>query len=399
MIKPFEFTGTPKIIFGTGNFKKFPEIVSKNGDNVLVFTGGSSLRKSGRFDYLITSLKEKSINTYHESVRGEPSPELVDELTAKYRGKSVDLVVSVGGGSVIDTGKAVSALLPVGDSVMNYLEGVGDGRTHPGNKISFIAVPTTSGTGSEATKNAVLSRVGEGGFKKSFRHDNFIPDIAILDPELTVTCPSHITAASGLDALSQLIGAYTSTKANPFTDSMTIKGIEYAVESLIPVSTDQGDNLEVRSKMACAALISGIGLANAGLVVVHGLASTLGAHTDIPHGVVCGTLLGEATALNIRLLQERDDSEADVYLQKYARIGAIINGEKDRLYFEEDRDEYCSILINTLREWIDELKIPRYGEYGFTEADLAKIAENSGIKNNPVKLDKEQIKELIKSRL
>jgi len=280
---------------------------------------------------------------------------------------------------------------------MDYLEGVGAGIVHDGEKVPFIAVPTTSGTGSEATKNAVLSRVGRDGFKKSLRHDNFIPDFALLDPELTVSCPSEVTAASGLDTLTQLMGSYTSTEASPLTDSLTLKGIEYAIEAVVPVSTDQPGNLELRTKLAYASLVSGISLANAGLGIVHGLASPVGGFFEIPHGVICGTLLAEAVALNIELLQEKGGAEADYYLQKYARVGAIISGNSENIAAEKER--YCKVLISQLRELVDILRIPRLGEYGVSEADLDRIAEISGNKNNPVQLSREQMKFLMKKRL
>ncbi|QTL98203.1 iron-containing alcohol dehydrogenase [Iocasia frigidifontis] len=399
MINSFNFAGVPTIKFGAGNFKKLADLVLNYGDCVLLLTGGESLKKSGRLAALMDMLVEKSINPFVESVKGEPSPGLVDEIVGKYRNKSINSVAAIGGGSVLDTGKAVSALLTKGDSVMNYLEGVGVGKVHDGEKIPFIAVPTTSGTGSEATKNAVLSRVGDNGFKKSLRHDNFIPDIALLDPELTLNCPADITAASGLDALTQLLGAYTSIEASPLTDSLTYQGIKYAVEAIIPVSTSQPENLELRTKMAYASLISGIALANAGLGIVHGLASPIGGFFDIPHGVVCGTLLAEATALNISLLQEKGGSEADKYLQKYARVGVLFSNCENELSLLINRDKYCEILVNKLRDWIDKLAIPRLSEYGISENDLERIIEKAGIKNNPVKLSKKQIRNLLKKRL
>ncbi|MEJ6952371.1 iron-containing alcohol dehydrogenase [Natronospora cellulosivora (SeqCode)] len=387
----------PEIKFGPGKFQDLAEIIKKYGDKVLLLTGGSSLKKSGHYQQLIDVLKDMSIDAYTEKVRGEPSPELVDEIVAIYREKGLELVVAIGGGSVMDAGKAISALLTKDGSVMDYLEGVGAGMIHDGEKIPFIAVPTTSGTGSEATKNAVLSRVGENGFKKSLRHDNFVPDLALVDPELTLGCPASITAASGMDALTQLMGAYLSTNANPMIDSLCLKATEYALEAVLPVSTDQPDNLALRSKMAYASLVSGIALANVGLGIVHGLASPIGGFFDIPHGVVCGTLLGEASALNIRLLQEKNTEEADFYLQKYARVGTFLSDDQN--YIPAKKDYYCDLLINTLRDWVVELDIPRLGKYGVSEDDLDKIVEKTGIKNNPVELAKEDIKQLLIKRL
>lgn len=394
--KSFMLSRTPEIIFGPGKINELPQLIFRYGRNILLITGGSSLVKSGFLIKINKMLNREEIVNYHVTGRGEPSPDLVDEICQNYRSKNIDLVIAIGGGSVIDTGKAVSAILPQNDSVMEYLEGVGGGKTHNGKKTNFIAIPTTSGTGSEASKNAVLSRIGENGFKKSLRHNNFVPDIALLDPELTMSCPPIITAASGLDALTQLIEAYTSKNANLITDSLALEAIKYGAESLVPVSTDLSNNIDMRSAMAYASLISGIVLANAGLGIVHGLASPLGGFFDIPHGIVCGTLLGEAVKTNIELLTEQENGA--VYLEKYARIGALITDNKYQIS-KNDTMNYCNKLINTLETWIDMLNIPRLGDYGVTEKDLDMIVEKTGNKNNPVNLNQKTIKKILQKRL
>jgi alcohol dehydrogenase class IV len=392
----FTFANTPKIIFETGSFQKLPEIIADYGAKVLIVTGGSSLYKSGRFDELSKGLKEHSISFSTVKVREEPAPDLIDEIANKYRGENISSIVAIGGGSVMDTGKAVSAMLTQDDSVLKYLEVVGEGKEHPGTKVPFIAVPTTSGTGSEATKNAVLSNVGQDGFKKSLRHDNFIPNIAILDPKLTTSCPASITAASGLDAITQLLGAYTSTAASPMTDSLSLKALKYAGASLMPAATDRADDPQVRAGMAYASLISGITLANAGLGIVHGLASAVGGYFDIPHGVVCGTLLGEATKSNIRLLRKNNNQ---FYLKKYAKAGAVLSGKESiDITIHKSINHYCDLLVEIIENWIERLNIQRLGEYGVREDDLDKIAKKASNKNNPIQLDDEQIKELVRAR-
>ncbi|MFO7819835.1 MAG: iron-containing alcohol dehydrogenase [Halanaerobacter sp.] len=393
----FTFANTPEIIFAAGSFQKLPDIIADYGENTLIITGGSSLYKSGRFDELSQGLKEDSISFSTVKVTDEPSPDLIDEIVDTYREENISSIAAIGGGSVMDTGKAVSAMLTQDDSVMKYLEVVGEGQEHPGDKVPFIAVPTTSGTGSEATKNAVLSDVGEDGFKKSLRHDNFIPNIALLDPELTTSCPASITAASGLDAITQLLGAYTSTTASPMTDSLSLKALQYAGESLVPAATDKGDKPQVRAGMAYASLISGITLANAGLGIVHGLASAVGGYFDIPHGVVCGTLLSEATKLNIRLLRKNNNQ---FYLKKYAKAGALLSGKNSiDITSHQSIDRYCDLLVEILENWTAKLNIPRLGEYGVSEDDLDKIAKKAGNKNNPIQLDNEQIRQLVRARL
>jgi alcohol dehydrogenase len=281
------------------------------------------------------------------------------------------------------------------DSIKNYLEGVGN-KNHDGKKIPYIAIPTTSGTGSEATKNAVISEVGPSGFKKSLRHDNFIPNIAIIDPELMTSCPPSVSAACGMDAFTQLLEAYVSLKASPITDALAFSGMKHMSKNLLAASATEASNVNVRGVMAYGSLLSGIVLANAGLGIIHGLASPIGGFFKIPHGVVCGTLLAEATKLNIEMLQNRG-LEGKPGLQKYASIGALLTGESH----VEDRkiQKYCMKLIETLERWTRDLKIDRLGIYGITEKDIGKITENTGLKNNPVNLNKNNIKRIVLNRL
>ena len=393
VIESFVFANTPKVVFGAGTFGKLDDIISQYGEKVLIVTGGSSLRAAGQYEELCDRLRKRSMQVFDVAVKGEPSPALIDEAVERHRHKQIDAVLSIGGGSVLDAGKAISAMLLQDDSVMAYLEGVGKGKKHTGTKVPFIAVPTTSGTGSEATKNAVLSQIGEKGFKKSLRHDRFVPDIAVLDPMLTISCPPDVTAASGLDAFTQLLGAYVSVQASPMTDVVALSGLHYIKECLIPVCTTEADNVNARAGMAYASLMSGIALANAGLGIVHGLASPVGGYFDIPHGVVCGTLVGEAVKMNIGLLRQEGVGE-NPYLKKYAKVGAMVAGTD-----ENDVERCCEQLIAAVEEWIKVLKIPRLGKYGISKHDLDKIAEAAGNKNNPVQLEKEQIMQLLLNRL
>jgi alcohol dehydrogenase len=240
LISPFIFSRIPVIHFGAGEFNTLPDIIGRMGKTVLIITGSHSFQSSGKKDQLESALKKKSINFFSVQVKGEPSPGLIDTVVAQFRDSGIDVVCGIGGGSVIDAGKAVSAMLLHDDSVFEYLEGVGTGKQHDGDKAPFIAVPTTAGTGSEATKNAVLSEVGQDGFKKSLRHDNFVPDIAVVDPELMLPCPPLTTAASGMDALSQLLESYVSTRASKLTDSLAYDGLSCVVHNLIPACTDGG---------------------------------------------------------------------------------------------------------------------------------------------------------------
>jgi alcohol dehydrogenase len=286
-------------------------------------------------------------------------------------------------------------MLRVDRSVMDYLEGVGPELPYEGPSVPFIAVPTTAGTGSEATKNAVLSVQGESGFKKSFRHESLVPQYAIVDPDLLATCPPPLIAANGMDALTQLIESYVSTKSNPFTDALVWDGIVAAGASLLPWYEQTGDVAAARARMAYAALISGVGLAQTGLGSVHGLASPLGAFFPVPHGVVCGTLVATATEMNLRALRRRaPGSEA---LVKYARVGRLLTGNA-RL----DDAAACDRLVDVLHEWTRRLALPRLSNYGMTPIDFARVVANcrgSSMKTNPIVLTDAEVEEILRARI
>lgn len=405
MSMTFNFARAPYIHFGAGKFGTIGKVAGKFGKRAVIVTGGSSLAESGRMDSLVKLLESESITHYHVGFTGEPSPEIVDGAVSRFAGKGIDAVIAVGGGSVLDCGKAISAMLRVGGPVTDYLEGVGTGAAHSGEKVPFIAVPTTAGTGSEATKNAVISRVGTGGFKKSLRHDNFVPDVAVVDPELTLSCPPAVTSACGLDAFTQLLESYVSTKASPMTDALALGALEgMKNDTLLTVCTvDGATDVGLREKLAYASLISGITLANAGLGVVHGIASVVGAYFPIPHGVACGTLIGAATRMNVKKALEAaiidvppntpeaqkalNAQKAREALDKFAHCAAILTGG-----FIDD-------LLDLIDWWIYTLEVPRLGHYGITQSHLDMIASESSNKENPVKLTKEEITEVLLARL
>jgi alcohol dehydrogenase class IV len=395
MIQNFNFASIPHIIFGAGKLNEIYQIIPKFGNNVLFVIGGSSLKRSGKWNEISNEMQKNSIKYSLVSVDNEPSPTLIDEIAANYRDKNIDLVIGIGGGSVTDAAKAISAMIPKEDSVKNYLEGIGT-KTHDGEKIPYIAIPTTSGTGSEATKNAVISEVGPEGFKKSLRHDNLIPNIAIIDPELMISCPPSITAACGMDAFTQLLEAYVSTNSSPMTDALSYSGMKFMSKNMISACSNGASDVKVRAAMAYGSLMSGITLANAGLGIVHGLASPIGGFFDIPHGVVCGTLLAEATRINIKNLKVMGATGKEG-LKKHADIGALLSG--NNFVGEGEIDKYCSILIEMLDKWTEELKIDKLGKYGLTSDDIEKIIKNASLKNNPVNLTKEDIKKIILNRL
>lgn len=386
MISPFQFSKLPVIYFGEGRISVLPEIIDRYGPSTILLTGKNSFINSIPGQNLLGSLNDHRIKLRHHKIQSEPSPGMIDHVVKKYCDDRIDVVVAIGGGSVMDAGKAISAMLPLKGRVSEFLEGVGT-TVHPGTKIPFIAVPTTAGTGSEVTKNAVLSEVGEKGYKRSLRHDNFVPDLALVDPDLTLSCSPELTAASGMDCFTQLVEAYLSDRANEYSDALALRGIYSVKDSLLPAFED-GSNPQARAGMSFAALTSGICLANAGLGTVHGFASSLGALFDIPHGVVCGTLMAPANKINVRELRRSGNNE--VALKKYINLGKIFSDGK--LKSENDCIDF---FIDTLFELTSKLKLPSLSQYGVSSGDSERIISKTENKNNPVKLSQDHLAEIL----
>jgi alcohol dehydrogenase class IV len=390
MVRPFNFTKLPGIIFGCGRAKELPVIIKGYGASIVFVTGKNSFLQSGYGQKLLDSFADNRLSYKHVIIPGEPSPKLIDSVVKESSDEKYDLVVAIGGGSVIDAGKAISAMMYKTDSLTDFLEAVGH-KEHPGTKLPFIAVPTTSGTGSEATKNSVISEVGKEGFKRSLRHDNIVPDIALVDPELTLSCSPEITAASGMDCFTQLTEAYLSDKSNQYTDALAIEGLKSVKYSLVKSYSD-GENIEARSGMSFAALTSGICLANAGLGVVHGFASSVGGMYNIPHGIVCGTLMAVSNKINVRELRKKHiDSVA---LKKYSVLGEVFLEEKGKT-----EDYYIDGFIQYLQDLTTALKLPDLKDIGLEEENVRLICSKTESKNNPVKLSIEDLIEILETRI
>ncbi|MCR4439091.1 MAG: iron-containing alcohol dehydrogenase [bacterium] len=389
----FSFSRTPHIVFGCGSLARLPELVNRFGSRLLLVTGTHALCTSGKLQEILAALRYVGVVVEHLTLAEEPSPQLVDEAVEALRPKAVQVVVAVGGGSALDAGKAISAMLPEEGSVAAFLEGIGDPERHSGGKVPFIAVPTTAGTGSEATKNAVLTMRGPGGFKKSLRHEHFVPEVALVDPVLSCTCPPELTAACGMDAFTQLLESYVSTNASPLTDLLAVQGMERVRDCLERAVRDGALDIQARDGMAYAALLSGLTLANAGLGIVHGLAGPLGALAPIPHGVACGTLLATATRMTIDSLRQADDARSRLALEKYGTVGALLTGA------EGDVLTQCRRLVDELERWTVRFRIPRLGSFGLDEALLREVARQGENKNNPAALDQEQRLALLQERL
>lgn len=391
----FVFSRIPELHFGAGQLAQLPALLARDTprrQRILLVTGSSSFVGSAHYAKLTRALDAAGVVHFQQAVAGEPSPELIDQTVERYRSEAIDWVVAIGGGSAMDAGKAISAMLPQAGSVSAYLEGMETAR-HDGRKTPFMAIPTSSGTGSEATKNAVLSRIGEKGFKASLRHDNFIPDVALIDPELMLSCPRDITAACGLDALTQLIEAYVSSKSSPLSDALALSGLAHFAAGFERALADGDRDIEARGDLAYAAYLSGVTLANAGLGVVHGLAGPLGAYFPIPHGVACGTLLGEATRATIGALFASPEQNR-LAIEKYARVGALLAGQASGSLRGD-----CDELVATLDALIERCAIARLSHYGITRADLPKILDKANSKNSPAPLSREQMAAILEARL
>ena len=369
MIRHFSLARFPRIEFGPGAVGKVPQLAARYGSRALLVTGAQSFQASPHWEPLQSELGKAGLDWLHTTIDTEPSPQMVDSAVEGYAGERIDVVIAIGGGSVLDAAKAIAGLLRIGDPVMDYLEGVGPEKPYRGPAVPFIAVPTTAGTGSEATRNAVLSVIGEDGFKKSFRDEQLVPAWAVVDPDLLASCPREQIAANGMDALTQLIESYVSLNASRFTDSMAIDGIRAARDALLPLYDDPAGAAAARAGMAYAALLSGITLAQTGLGSVHGLASPLGAFFPIPHGMVCGTLVATCSRVNIEAMLERD--AGNVALEKYTEVAEVLC----RQAFS-NRHAAHTALVGLLEDWTGHLQIRRLGHYCIGETDFERIVAN-----------------------
>lgn len=394
-IPNFEIARLPRVTFGSGQLKLVPPLARNYGQRALLVTGAKSFIESHHHESWAVAMRQSGMTWETFTVAGEPSPQLVDNAAIQFRDADIDIVIGIGGGSVLDAAKAIAGLLRIPNSVMDFLEGVGPELPYPGPSVPFIAVPTTAGTGSEATKNAVLSVQGPDGFKKSFRHEMLVPQHAILDPDLLATCPPAQIAANGMDALTQLLESYVSTKANPFTDALAMSGIRMVRDGLLDWFDATPRAADARGELLYAAWLSGITLAQVGLGSVHGLAAPLGAFFPIPHGVVCGTLVAACTEMNSAAIEQREPG-SDV-LWKYAHVGKVLaqNMALDDVAGRE-------ALLQVLSQWTEQLRLPRLSSYGMTEADIPHVVANcrgSSMKTNPVLLTDQEVAKILIKRL
>ncbi len=378
----FQFLSAGKIVFGIDSIKKIGAIAQQYGTNFLVISGSRTLRKSGVIDNICERLAENKVKYYiHDIIAREPQVEDVDTVVQLALNHQCNGIISIGGGSAIDIGKAVSGLVTNGGRIKDYLEGVGSGKTIEKDTLPFIAIPTTAGTGSEVTKNAVISSSKEG-FKKSIRSEKLIPNVALVDPGLSISLPPKQTTYSGLDALTQLIEGYVTKKANPITDALAVYGLQKAADSLERVYED-GSDIKAREGMALASLLSGLVLANAGLGAVHGIGASLGVNCGISHGLACAILLPSVVEYNSKRLPD-----------KYVHIGRIIA----RDYTMEGKQA-----VQYLTNWLDDLyaklnisrSLSAHGVAKEKIEAIAKGSKGSSMSGNPVDMAEEDVQELL----
>lgn len=382
----FEFATAGRIIFGAGRLAEVGAIAAQMGRRALVVTG----RRSERAAPLVASLHAAGVATVTFSVAHEPTVDLAQQGTALAREQHCDLVIGVGGGSVLDAGKAIAALLTNPGDPLDYLEVIGRGRALSAPSAPYVAIPTTAGTGTEVTRNAVLAS-REHRVKVSLRSPHMLPDVALIDPALTHGMPPDITAYTGLDALTQVIEPFVSNKANPLTDAVCREGIVRAARSLLR-AYEHGDDEQARENMALAALMGGLALANAKLGAVHGFAGPLGGMFDAPHGAVCAALLPHVMVVNVDVLHKRQPDHPA--LARYDEVARLLTGD-------------VSATADHGVAWIAELcgllGVPGLAAYGLSEADfddvIDKSARASSMRGNPVTLTLDDMRAILQRAL
>jgi alcohol dehydrogenase class IV len=382
----FEFATAGRIVFGSGTNQEFASLAGELGKRALIVHGSHA----DRTQPLLTGIKAANMEYSCFEVRGEPTVERIAEGVNQARQAESELVIGFGGGSVIDSAKAIAGLVTNPGAILDYLEVIGKGKQLSVPALACVAIPTTAGTGAEVTRNSVLASL-EHRVKVSLRSPFLLPRLAIVDPKLSIDLPPAVTASTGLDALTQLIEPYVSIRANPLTDGFCIEGMRRVARSLRR-ACEQGQDLNAREDMALASLFGGLSLANAGLGAVHGFAAPIGGMFHAPHGAVCAALLPHVTDVNLRALRNRlNDSEA---LWRYDSVAKILTGSEK------------ATAVDGIR-WIIELskalQIAGLRTYGVTEAEIETVVEEaakaSSMKANPIVLTHEELTEALQAAL
>jgi alcohol dehydrogenase class IV len=376
----FEFATAERIIFGAGKLNDLGKQIKGRAKCLLLVCG----RSSDAIPRVREILSAQEIPCTEYQVHGEPTLEVVRQGVIV--GRDCDTVIGLGGGSVLDTGKAIAALVTNPGDVFDYLEVVGKGQplVHP--SLPYIAIPTTAGTGSEVTRNAVIEST-EQKVKVSLRSPSMLPRIALVDPELTYSLPPAITATSGLDALTQLIEPFVSVKANPMIDAICREGMRHAAQSLRP-AYENGVDKEAREGMALASLLGGLGLANAALGAVHGFAGPLGGMLHAPHGALCARLLPFVMGANLKALEMRQPEHTA--MARYIEIAQILTGDKNATAHDG---------VKWALELVNDLKIPTLSAYGLNTENFPEAVEKTmmanSFKGNPIALNEAELRGIL----
>lgn len=378
----FELSTANRVVFGAGSLSVLPAFVSAQGaSRVLLVTGKSGARASGLSD----ALEALGIGVTRFVVPAEPSVELVRHGSASCVAAGAEVVVALGGGSAIDAGKAIAAMVANGGDPLDYLEVVGKGAPLTRPPLPFAAIPTTAGTGAEVTRNAVLASK-QHGVKASLRSPLMLPQLAVVDPDLLRDAPVDVLRASGLDALSQLIEPFVSCKHNPLCDALAEKGLTHSRRSL-QKAVQEGAGAEERDDLALASLLGGLCLANAGLGAVHGFAAPAGGMFEAPHGAVCAALLPHVMAVNLRALARRDPKGP--MLARYQQLARILTGRA-----EARAEEAVSWVV----ELCSALAVPPLSAYGMKASDLSvlvdKASQASSMRGNSLPLTHDELQEI-----
>jgi alcohol dehydrogenase class IV len=379
---PFEFATATRIIFGSGKVRELGSIVASMGQRAFVVTNLTS----EQLQPLLDVLSESKLGHATFSIEGEPTIALVRDGVEQLKQADCQFVISLGGGSAIDSGKAIAALATNDGDPLDYLEVIGKGQPLTKQPLPFIAVPTTAGTGSEVTRNAVLASQ-EHHVKVSLRSAAMLADVALIDPELTYTMPKSVTASTGMDAITQVVEPYVSHLANPMTDGLCREGIIRGTRSIRRAYTNPNDK-EAREDMAITSLFGGLALANAKLGAVHGFAGPLGGMFHAPHGVICAALLPYATVVNVRVLHQRDPENPA--LKRYDEVAQMITGNSNAT---------AADAVSWFQELGKDLEIPSLSNLGITKADFPTIVEKgqkaSSMKGNPLVLTPDELTEIL----
>lgn len=383
----FEFASAARIIFGDGSAGQLPALAREMGDHALLVTDSF---QPPAVSALIDALRSADVAFTHFPVSGEPSIELIDQAKAQALASGCDMVISIGGGSVIDSGKASAALIPNAGEMLDYLEVIGAGRKLQADPLPFIALPTTAGTGAEVTKNAVIGAKRQR-VKVSLRDNRMLADIALVDPFLTHSMPRAVTASTGMDAMTQTLEPFVSHLATPLTDGFCIEGLRRAGRSLRRVYAEPQD-AAARRDMALTSLLGGLALANAKLGAVHGFAGVLGGMYNAPHGAICAALLPAVIAANIKALGERQPE--DRALARFDQVARLLLNEQSAK---------ASDAINWISETSRLLGIPGLASFGVAPADFAEIvaksAASSSMQGNPIALTADELTAILQAAL